>query len=72
MARFLLQKGSHPHTWVATDKVNNIVVVFDEKDYNNSQKITMLNGDQVTDVMTVPRALREIGEWLYEYHKDII
>ncbi|MCH3994841.1 MAG: hypothetical protein LKE54_07310 [Prevotella sp.] len=72
MERFLLQKGSHPHTWVATDTVNHIVIVFDEHDYNNSQKITMLAGDLVSDTMSVPRALQEIGDWLYQNHKDIL
>jgi len=72
MNRFFLQKGSHPHTWVVTDTENHIVIVFDEHRYNDTQKITMLDGDQVTDVMSVPRALREIGDWLYSEHRNII
>lgn len=72
MGRFLLQKSTQPGWWVLTDTINQVVLQFREHDYNNSQKVTFLNGNKVPSVMYAPRILREMGAYLVENHKELL
>lgn len=65
-----------PGWWVLTDIDNEIVVKFKDKDFNGTQKVTPLNDDSVTlakvgGVSGYARVMREIGEYMVQYHGDI-
>lgn len=75
MDRFLIQRSSTPGWWVATDKENNIVVQFEHGKYNDTQKVTLLNGDTFKDeaeAMKVATYLRELADWLREEHYEVL
>lgn len=75
--RFILQESQDlPGWWVLTDIDNEIVVKFKDKDFNGTQKVTPLNDDSVTlakvgGVSGYARVMREIGEYMVQYHGDI-
>lgn len=60
------QKEEH---WVVADKVNNLVVIFRNKAYKDTAKITFLD-DKVTEPHAQAVIIRKIGEWLALYHLD--
>ena len=71
MARFKLEKSTqHPGRWVCTDTENMIVCRWRDHQFNDTQKVTMLNDNQNPDVMALARAMREMGDWLGENHHD--
>ena len=73
MDRFIIQRSATPGWWVATDKENNIVVQFEHGKYNDTQKVTLLNGDTFTsevEAMKVATYLRELADWLREEHYE--
>ena len=73
MDRFILQRSATPGWWVATDKENNIVVQFEHGKYNDTQKVTLLNGDTFkseAEAMKVATYLRELADWLREEHYE--
>lgn len=67
---FILQQGSKPGWWVATDKVHNVVVQFEQGRFNDTARITPLF-DSVP-AKDMPTVLREIGEYLALHHGDIV
>lgn len=70
--RFLLQKSHDlPDWWVVADKQNGVVIRFEEHRFNDTQRVTDLSDNPITDYMLLARVMREIGEWLYNNHKDI-
>ena len=75
--RFIIQESQDlPGWWVLTDTENEIVVKFKDKDFNGTQKVTPLNDDSVTldkvgGVQGYVRVMREIGEYMVQYHGDI-
>jgi hypothetical protein len=73
MERFLLQKSTTmADGYVVTDTVNNIVITFKKKQYNDTQHVTFLNDEVNADAVQLARIMREIGQWLYENHRDIL
>jgi DNA-binding XRE family transcriptional regulator len=73
MDRFIIQRSATPGWWVATDKENNIVVQFEHGKYNDTQKVTLLNGDTFKDekeALKVATYLRELADWLRENHYE--
>lgn len=72
MSRYLLQKSdTRPYGWVLTDTELGIVQQFDEGNYNDSQKTTILE-DSLIDAPTIAEALRKMSEWLRDNHYEII
>lgn len=73
MERFLLQKSTTmADGYVVTDTVNNIVITFKKKQYNDTQHVTYRNDEVNADAVQLARIMREIGQWLYENHRDIL
>jgi hypothetical protein len=72
MKRFIIQDSEKPNHLVVTDQTNGIVIVFEKGKFNETQKITDLNNTNPADFMVVARQMREVGEWLYQNHKDKI
>lgn len=72
--RFILQPSSKPGFWVATDKVNGIVVTFRENRFTDTQKVTLLGDDthySTSQAMPIPTALRELADWLRREHYNV-
>ena len=70
--RFLLQESSDPGYWVVTDQQNGLVCKFLERNFNKTQKTTDINDNPITDPLTLATALREIGDFLYSKHPELI
>lgn len=66
----ILQKSEHPEWWVLTDKDSLCVIRFQEHRFNETQKVTFLEENKVSPI-EVARIMRQMGEWIYKYHKDI-
>lgn len=75
MDRFRLERSTQQENgWVLTDTENMIVVTFEEHKFNDTQKVTLLDGNDVTsmdEAMKRVRALREMADWLSINHYNI-
>lgn len=72
--RFLLQPSQKPGFWVATDTAHNIVITFQKHRFNDTQKITLLDGDtfaSATEATRVATYLRELADWLRANHYEV-
>lgn len=63
--------------WVLTDTVNLVVTTFEEGRFNETQKITQIEGGEnytsMNDVMAQVRIIREMSDWLaINYYKIAI
>lgn len=74
MARFILQPSDlQQGWWVCVDTEHNIVCRFAAHKFNDTQKITMLDGDTFAtskEALAYSTYLREMGDWLRENHYD--
>lgn len=69
---YIIQPSSDLYDWwCLTDTRNLVVIKFREKHFNDTQKVTLLN-DIEPDPLKLARILREMGEWLYENHKELV
>ena len=78
MERFRLEKSQMKEGWwVLTDTVNLVVTTFEEGRFNETQKITQIEGGEnytsMNDVMAQVRIIREMSDWLaINYYKIAI
>lgn len=73
MERFNIQKSQKANHWVCTDRLHNIVCVFENHRFNDTQKFTLLDGDTFEtseEALAVATYLREMSDWLRENHYD--
>lgn len=71
--RFIIQPSRDVGFWAATDTANGIVVKFKHQQYNETQQVTLLNGDTFkteAEAMKVATYLRELADWLRDNHYD--
>lgn len=76
MERFRLEKSKLKEGWwVLTDTVNLVVITFEEGRFNETQKITQIEGGEkyssMNDVMAQVRIIREMSDWLAINHYKI-
>lgn len=76
MERFRIEKSQlKDGWWVLTDTVNLVVITFEEGKFNETQKITQLEGGEnytsMNDVMAQVRIIREMSDWLAIHHYKI-
>ena len=76
MERFRLEKSQLTKGWwVLTDTVNLVVITFEEGRFNETQKITQLEGGEnytsMNDVMGQVRIIREMSDWIAINHYKI-
>ena len=64
---YLLQQGSLPNTWVATDLNTLMVVRWEDGKFNETSKFTPINELPPLDMATVTRLL---VDWLTQNHKE--
>ena len=67
---FKLVKSDTPNWWLVAHKESNIIIEFEQGDFNNSQKISELT--PISDFMQIARILRETGDWLSVNHQNKI
>jgi hypothetical protein len=65
---FKLVKSNTTNWWLVAHKESNIIIEFEQGDFNGSQKISELT--PISDFMQIARILRETGDWLSINHKD--
>lgn len=71
MERYILEKSElKPNHWVCTDTINEIVCVFENGKFNDTQVFTPLNDIKGIDVYKLPRIAGDMGSWLAENHHD--
>lgn len=71
MERFILQPSQeHENWWVLTDTENQIVVRFENKRFNQTQQVTMLEDVETPNPLVIARMMREIGDYLAQNHRD--
>ena len=69
MNRFILQKSqTRQNGWVCTDTDNGIVCEFEDKNFNYSQKFTILQDADNQEVSKIAKVVMEMGDWLRENH----
>ena len=68
MSKYIIQKSNtHPNGWVLTDTENGIVVIFDDGNFNDTQKVTPFDDVNHTPA-ELARIMRELGEWAVRHH----
>ena len=73
MERFILQPSHKADHFVCTDTHNNIVCVFKNHEFNETQHFTLLNGETfktMEETLSYATYMREMGDWLAEKHPD--
>ena len=69
--RFVLQPSKEQGWYVLTDTELLITLRFRAGDYNNSQKVTVIE-PRVADPMEIATSLRLMGDWIQMYHGELI
>lgn len=68
MGKYIIQKSStQPKGWVLTDTENKVVITFQDGQFNESQKVTLLEDCMVT-VDELARIVGAMGEWAARHH----
>ena len=70
--RFVLQPSKEEGWYVLTDKELLITLRFRAGDFNGSQKVTHLDDSRITNPMDIATSLRLMGDYMQEYHKELI
>lgn len=71
MERFILQPSQEKENWwVLADTENQIVVRFENKRFNETQQVTMLEDVETPNPLVIARMMREIGDYLALNHRD--
>lgn len=71
MDKYILERSeTTPCGWVLTDTENRIVVRFIEHQFNETQKVTMLE-DSTANAEDLARIMREIGDWMFRNHYNV-
>lgn len=69
---YLLQPSATKGWWVVTDIKRNIVVKFQQGKFNDTQQNTILFDDATMNELEYATAMRELGEYMNQYHRKII
>ena len=74
--RFIIQPSTRQQGWwVCSDQKHNIVCRFEAHKFNDTQEFTLLDGDSFEtrdEALAHATYLREMADWLREYHYDKI
>lgn len=68
---FKLVKSDIPNWWLIAHKETAVIIEFEEKRFNETQKISKLTPYNF-DVMSFARLMGEVGEWLSINHRNLI
>ena len=72
MGKFIIQKSStQPKGWVLTDTENKVVITFQDGQFNESQKVTLLE-DSTATAEELARIVGAMGEWVTSSRKQVL
>lgn len=67
--RYKLEESqSKPNHWVCSDFENKIVCIFENKRFNDTQELSLL--EDFDDYMELATIAREMADWLRENHHN--
>jgi hypothetical protein len=69
MKRFIIQESEKENHFVVTDCENKVVVVFENKKFDETQKIVNLEDVPSDKMLKLATINREIGTWLMKNHR---
>lgn len=69
--QYVVQPSQKANHWVCTDVYNKVVIVWQDKKFNDTQVVTALD-DHSLDPIFAARAMRNIGDYLVVHHSDKI
>lgn len=73
MDRYILQKNEkRPYWWAVTDTEARIVLQFEEGNFNETQRVTLLDDDDCPSAAEIAHLLRLMGEWIYAHNPEIL
>ena len=80
MTKYQLEPSTQrPGWWVLTDIEHEIVILFEEHNFNDTQDIKILDDKKLFDscgdeepATYIARLLREMNEWAAQRHPDIV
>lgn len=68
MSKYIIQQSStHPNGWVLTDTENKVVITFQDGQFNESQKVTLLE-DSTATAEELAHIVGAMGEWAARHH----
>lgn len=68
MSKYIIQKSStQPKGWVLTDTENKVVITFQDGQFNESQKVTLLE-DSTATAEELAHIVGAMGEWAARHH----
>jgi len=67
--RFCIKESDIPNNWECTDKLNHIVVGFEDKKFSDTKKL-LKTLDNYTDKPPIQEIFQEMKIWLQENHLD--
>lgn len=68
MSKYIIQKSStQPKGWVLTDTENKVVITFQDGQFNESQKVTLLE-DSTATAEEFAHIVGAMGEWAARHH----
>ena len=70
MKRFIIQPSEKKNHWVVTDQENKVVIVFENKKFNETQNVVNLEDMPVSEMLKLATINREIADWLVSYHRE--
>ena len=71
-SRYHFQPSKEREGWyVVTDKQEQVVVIFEEGKFNETQRITRLD-DTLPDPLTAASGLKAIADYLHIYHPEVL
>lgn len=69
---YVLQPSKDAGWWVLTDKAHKIVCKFHEGQFNQSQTFTRLFDSNDLDELEYATVMRQFGDYLQTFHKDLL
>jgi hypothetical protein len=72
MERFTIEQSTAKDEWICTDKTNGVVCKFKNKQFNDTQKFSLLSDIKQPCVQVYTKVCGEIENWLKENHSDKI
>lgn len=69
--RYKLEKSEKENHWVCTDVDNLIVCTFENQNFNDNQKFTLLENCKA-DANVIAKLMSEMGDWLFKHHYEKI
>lgn len=72
MERFIVRKGRKEGWWTCTDTALSMVVEWRQGSFNGSQDATCHGAPATLDALGYARAMRQMADWLYQHHRNLL